>query len=118
MGMSDPRSKDNRGKPAPLSRKVGEKEARKLRARRHKDRSIWFGLGMFGVIGWSIVIPTLIGLAIGLWIDRTWPSPFSFTLMLLLAGLIIGCLNAWRWIVFEGTLIEEEELDEEENKVE
>jgi ATP synthase protein I len=41
---------------------VGEKELRKVRARRQKNRSIWFGLGMFGVVGWSVAIPTLIGL--------------------------------------------------------
>ena len=53
---------------------------------------------MFGLIGWSVVIPTLLGVALGLWIDQTWPSRYSWTLMLLLLGIILGCLNAWRWI--------------------
>jgi ATP synthase protein I len=74
------------------------KEIRKLRSRRRKNRAIWFGLGMFGIIGWSVAIPTLIGVALGAWIDAKWPSRFSWTLMLLVGGLIVGCLNAWHWV--------------------
>ena len=99
-----------------LGDQVGDKEARKLRARRHKDRRVWFGLGMFGVVGWSVVVPTLLGLAIGIWIDRTWPSQYSFTLMGLLGGLIFGLASAWYWVNFEGNLIQEEELDEEKDR--
>jgi len=45
-----------------------------------------------------VVIPTLIGTAIGLWIDRTWPSRFSWALMLLIFGVGLGCFNAWYWV--------------------
>lgn len=69
-----------------------------MKGRREKDRSIWFGLGMFGLIGWSVAIPTLIGVAVGIWIDNTWPSRFSWTLMLLFNGVILGCVNAWYWV--------------------
>lgn len=81
-----------------FSRKVGEKAVRRLRARSQHNRSIWFGLGMFGLIGWSIAVPTLAGIALGVWIDRHWPGPFSWTLSLLFIGLALGCVNAWRWI--------------------
>jgi ATP synthase protein I len=81
-----------------LEKQVGAKESRKMKGRREKDRSIWFGLGMFGLIGWSVAIPTLIGVAVGIWIDNTWPSRFSWTLMLLFIGVILGCVNAWYWV--------------------
>jgi len=81
-----------------LEKQVGVKESRKMKGRREKDRSIWFGLGMFGLIGWSVAIPTLIGVAVGIWIDNTWPSRFSWTLMLLFIGVILGCVNAWYWV--------------------
>jgi ATP synthase protein I len=81
-----------------LEKQVGAKESRKMKGRREKDRSIWFGLGMFGLIGWSVAIPTLIGVAVGMWIDTTWPSRFSWTLMLLFIGVILGCVNAWYWV--------------------
>ncbi len=40
--------------------------------------------------GWSIAVPTLIGIAIGLWIDHHWPSGYSWTFMLMLAGVALG----------------------------
>jgi ATP synthase protein I len=81
-----------------LVRRVAKKENRKLKARRERDRSVWFGLGMFGMVGWSVAIPTLIGIALGIWIDTTWQGPYSWTLMLLFVGVVIGCLNAWYWV--------------------
>jgi len=81
-----------------FAKKVAVKETRKVKAQREKDRSIWFGLGMFGLVGWSVAIPTFIGVALGVWIDATWPSRFSWTLMLLFVGVILGCLNAWYWV--------------------
>lgn len=77
---------------------ISAKEMRKLRARREKHRGVWFGLGVFGLVGWSVVIPTLAGIALGLWIDAETDSPYSWTLMLLFIGLVLGCLNAWYWI--------------------
>jgi ATP synthase protein I len=91
-----------------LSEAVGVKEARKMRARRQKDRSVWFGLGMFGLVGWSVAIPTLVGIALGVWIDLKWPSRYSWTLMLLIIGVILGCLNAWFWVSRERKMIREE----------
>ncbi len=77
---------------------VGRKERRKLQARSQPGRSIWFGLGMFGLVGWSIAIPTLIGIAIGVWLDRVWETPFSCTLMCLFMGVVAGCTIAWYWV--------------------
>jgi ATP synthase protein I len=85
-----------------FGKKVEVKQERKLKARREKDRSVWFGLGMFGLVGWSVAIPTLIGIALGVWIDTRWPSRISWTLTLLFIGVVLGCLNAWRWIKREG----------------
>lgn len=94
-----------------FSRQVGAQAARKLKARREGTKSVWFGLGMSGVIGWAVTVPTLIGAALGLWVDKHYPTPYSWTLMLLLMGLIIGCLNAWRWVNTEYKEMQED-LDE------
>jgi len=82
---------------------IEHKAARKIRAREGKNRSIWFGLGMFGLVGWSVAIPTLTGLAIGMWIDMRWPSRFSWTLMGLFIGIAVGCFNAWFWVKRESS---------------
>jgi len=84
--------------PRDLPEEVGIKEKRKIRAREERDRSVWFGLGMFGLVGWAVSIPTLIGVAIGIWTDKTWPGPRSWTLMCLVIGVMVGCVNAWYWI--------------------
>lgn len=100
-----------------LERRIARKEQRKLWARQHTQERVWFGLGMFGIVGWSVAIPTLIGLALGIWIDATWPSRYSWTLMLLIGGILLGCWNAWYWISQEQARIEEDmrerPLDEE-----
>lgn len=95
--------KRKRGHPQQdLQREVNAKQARKVAARNEGEYSAWFGLGMFGLVGWSVAVPTLIGIAIGLWIDQRWPSRFSWTLMLLVMGAASGCMNAWWWVQREG----------------
>ena len=69
-----------------------------MKARREQGRSIWYGLGMFGLVGWSIAVPTLVGIAVGIWIDRTWQHKFSCTLMCLFVGVVVGCSIAWYWV--------------------
>jgi ATP synthase protein I len=92
-----------------LSREVRDKARRKLKAQKEEHRSVWSGLGMFGLIGWSIVVPTLVGAALGAWLDRKYPQSFSWTLSLLLLGLILGCLLAWQWVEKERQDINQDE---------
>lgn len=77
---------------------VGAKERRKIRARTEKNRVLWFGLGLFGTVGWSVAIPALAFLAAGVWLDEHHPVSFSWTLTLLVVGVALGCFNAWLWI--------------------
>jgi ATP synthase protein I len=102
--------------------KVKETQQRKLRARSQGDQGVWFGLGMFGLVGWSVAIPALAAIAAGIWIDARYESRYSWTLMMLVIGIGIGCLNAWFWISRERQSIEEdfprdgkEETDHEGN---
>ena len=112
--MSDPPRQNPLPPKSPLSEEVGAKAARKLRARRHVTRNVWFGLGMMGLIGWSVAIPTLLGAALGLWLDRRFPGGRSWTLALLVAGLTIGCLNAWFWVSKEDKAMRDEQEDDDE----
>jgi len=102
-------------KPKPtLSQEVGAKATRKLRAQRHVTHTVWFGLGMMGLIGWSVAIPTLLGAALGLWLDRNYPGGRSWTLALLVVGLVIGCWNAWYWVSKEEKAMRDEQKDDDE----
>jgi ATP synthase protein I len=89
-----------------LAEEVGAKASRKLKARRKRPSGVWYGLGMMGLVGWSVATPTVLGAALGLWLDKRYPSPHSWTLTLLIIGLIVGCLTAWRWVAEEEGRIE------------
>ena len=105
--------KERRDKQAEtFTREIGSKERRRMKGKRGKNETVWFGLGMIGVVGWSVAIPTLIGTALGLWVDRTWPSRFSWALMLLILGVTLGALNAWHWVrKARESIIEEDDED-------
>jgi ATP synthase protein I len=100
-----------------LYRKLREKEERKERARRRGPARVWFGLGMMGVIGWAVIVPTLLGVALGLYLDRSYPHPtISWTLSLLVVGIFLGSLNAWYWVSREsGEIGSAEEGEEDES---
>ena len=93
-------------------KRIAKREKLKIRGREEGDETVWFGLGFFGVIGWSVAIPTLIGVALGLWIDRTWPSRYSWALTFLIAGIMVGCVNAWYWVKKTGIRKDDGEDDE------
>lgn len=88
----------NDQKKTKVLQQVSAKARRKLQAQGEDPQSIWAGLGMFGLIGWSIVVPTLAGAGLGIWLDQHYPQSFSWTLSLLLLGLFAGCLLAWQWV--------------------
>ena len=81
-----------------LDVRIAARAARKLKAQREGTQSAWSGLGMFGVIGWSVAVPTVAGAWLGVWWDKHHPGSRSWTLALLIAGLAIGCANAWYWV--------------------
>ena len=95
--------------PGTLADQVGAQAARKLKARRDGAADVFFGLGMMGLIGWSVAVPTLLGAALGLWFDRNHPGARSWTLALLVAGLCVGCLNAWLWVSREDRAMHEDD---------
>ena len=97
-----------------FSQEIGAKAARKLKARRNSTHGVWFGLGMMGLIGWSVVVPTLLGAALGIWLDNRHPGGHSWTLMLLVIGLVIGCWNAWHWVAKEDKEMQEEQEENNE----
>jgi ATP synthase protein I len=111
--MTDGRSTKGDDASPRLSLTIGAKAARKLKARRNTGQGVWLGLGMMGLIGWSVTIPTLIGAALGIWLDGHYPGRHTWTLALLVAGLTIGCLNAWLWVAKEDKAIREDRQDDE-----
>jgi ATP synthase protein I len=87
---------------------------RKIKAQGKVNKTIWLGLGMMGLVGWSVAVPTLLGAMLGIWIDSHYHSPHSWTLMLLMLGLILGCVNAWHWVEKEDREMHKQHEDQNE----
>ena len=84
--MSD-ESHDKLAETAALAQSGGRaKAARKLKARRNATPEVWFGLGMMGLVGWLVVVPTLLGAALGMWLDQHHPGRHAWTLALIGSG--------------------------------
>ena len=110
--LEDPFRKTSKDAPT-LGGEIGIKAARKLKAR-NSPQGVWFGLGMMGLIGWSVVVPTLFGDALGIWLDKHHPGKHPWTLALLVVSLAIGCLNAWHWVAKEDRAMRDEQEDNDE----
>ena len=110
--MSDELHKTSKKEPT-FAGEVGAKAALKLKARK-STQGVWFGLGMMGLVGWSVVVPTLLGAALGIWLDNHHPGKHPWTLSLLVVGLAVGCLNAWHWVAKEDKAMHDETEDDNE----
>ncbi len=74
--------------------KAIKNESRKLKVRGKNQMNAWWGFGLFGLVGWSVIVPALIGVFLGLLLDHQEKSSHKWTLSLMLAGLFFGCLLA------------------------
>lgn len=74
------------------------KSQRRERARRRGTDNVWSWMGMFGLVGWTVAVPTLLGLALGVFLDNRIDSSVSFTITFLVVGVATGAAMAWYWI--------------------
>jgi ATP synthase protein I len=79
-----------------LDEEVRRHRERRARGQRESRRSIGQDLALVGVIGWTLVIPALLGVYAGRALDRHFGSGVFWTLGLLLAGIVLGCVLAWQ----------------------
>ena len=112
--MSDDPQKEPPKEDDTFLAEVARKTARKLKAQRDGPQGVWFGLGMSGLIGWSVAVPTLAGALFGLWLDRHHPGSHSWTLSLLVVGLALGCFNAWHWLAQQDKAMNDESGGDDE----
>lgn len=81
-----------------LRRTVLRKSLRRERARRRGSQNIWTWMGTFGLVGWTVVVPTLLGLAFGLYLDDRIDTSISFAITFLVVGAAAGTSMAWYWV--------------------
>jgi ATP synthase protein I len=81
-----------------LVKGVQLRRERRQRWIREGDPSVVRRLAQIGVLGWIIVVPMLIGVFVGRWLDQTFNSGLFWTAPLLIVGLALGCWSAWKWM--------------------
>lgn len=62
------------------------------------EPSLGARLGQIGILGWTIVVPTLLGVFIGRWLDRTFDSGVFFSAPAIMIGAGFGFWSAWKWM--------------------
>jgi ATP synthase protein I len=77
---------------------IRRRAERMQRARDTPGSSPLRGFGVFGIVGWSIAVPTVGGAFLGLWLNRVAPQDFSWPIALILGGAVVGGMIAWNWI--------------------
>jgi ATP synthase protein I len=86
------------GEQDPLVQGIHLRKERHLRWLREDAPSVARHLAQIGVLGWIIVVPMLVGVFVGRWLDRTLDSGLFFTAPLLMLGAALGCWSAWKWM--------------------
>lgn len=62
------------------------------------EPSLGTRLGQIGVLGWTMILPTLLGVFAGRWLDRTFGTGIFFSAPLLMLGAALGFWFSWRWM--------------------
>ena len=86
----------------PDARRSLERDVGRLKRREPSGSSFWRSLSVLGTVGWSIALPAVAGVWLGHWLDLRWASGVRFTLMLLVAGVMLGSIIAWRVVREQG----------------
>jgi ATP synthase protein I len=93
--LADPEKKAS-GDERPDARLSLERDVNRLSRREPSAASFWSSLSVLGTVGWSIALPAVLGTFLGLRLDLRFESGVRFTLMLLVAGVMLGSVIAWR----------------------
>jgi len=72
--------------------------SRKRAAEDNPEPSLGNRLGQIGILGWSIVVPILLAVVVGRWLDRMFSMGVFFTAPLIMLGAGFGLWSAWKWM--------------------
>jgi ATP synthase protein I len=92
IGLPGPETED---KLANAARRSAERAKAKLD---NPEPSLGARLGQIGVLGWTIVVPTLLAVALGRWLDHMFATGIFFSAPLIFIGAIFGFWSAWKWM--------------------
>ena len=63
------------------------------------NKQVVYKAALLSVYGWQLAIPVLLGIILGILLDKAFPIPhFSWILNLILLGFVVGFYNASQWM--------------------
>jgi ATP synthase protein I len=72
------------------------RQTRQETSKREGERPLWKNLSMVGALGWLIVVPVLIGVFTGRWLDAHFDTDVTFSSALTFVGACLGFYLAWK----------------------
>ena len=75
---------------------IRRRQTRREAWEKQGERPLWKNLSMVGALGWLIVVPTLIGVFAGRWLDGLFGTGVTFSGALTFAGACLGFYLVWR----------------------
>ena len=81
----------------PLVQSIRLRSDRRAASLRDGEPSVAKRLAQIGVLGWIVVVPMLLGVFAGRWLDQHFQTGLLCTAPLLMLGAGLGCWSAWKW---------------------
>lgn len=78
-----------------MRKAVDLRRSRRESWERHGERPLWKNLSMVGALGWLIVLPTVLGVFLGRWLDGLAGTAPTFSGALTFLGACLGFYLAW-----------------------
>lgn len=93
--MTSPRPSGSKDRLVDVARQAAE---RAKEGEQNPEPSLGARFGQIGILGWTIVVPTLIAVVVGRWLDRTFDTGIFFSAPLIMIGAVVGFWSAWKWM--------------------
>lgn len=81
-----------------LARAAGKRRQREARREPFGTREVARALAYVGSLAWLVVVPALLGILLGRWLDAVLQTRFAMTALGIVLGIGLGCYLAWRRI--------------------
>ncbi|ACB96347.1 putative H(+)-transporting ATP synthase, gene 1 protein [Beijerinckia indica subsp. indica ATCC 9039] len=81
-----------------MAQAAREAAERARKGAENPEPSLGARLGQIGILGWTIVVPTLLALLLGRWLDQIFATGIFFSAPLIMIGAGIGFWSAWKWM--------------------
>ncbi|MCA0920138.1 AtpZ/AtpI family protein [Pseudooceanicola nanhaiensis] len=62
------------------------------------EPSLGARLGQIGILGWAVIVPTLMGVGLGRMADHYFDTGVFFTAPAIMLGAAIGFRAIWKWM--------------------